>query len=69
MNPLDFFVWSFLKEKVYATPPANEQEVINRINATVQLITPHMLQRVLNSLPRRLQLCLETDGYQFEHLY
>lgn len=69
MNPLDFFVWGFLKEKVYATPPANEQEVINRINATVQLITPHMLQRVLNSLPRRLQLCLETDGYQFEHLY
>lgn len=66
INPLDFFVWGFLKEKVYATPPVNEEDVINKITAAVRLITPDMLERVLNSLPRRLELCLETDGYQFE---
>lgn len=49
-------------KEVYATPPANEHDVINKINIAIQWA------RVLNLLPRRLQVCLETDGYQVQHL-
>lgn len=67
-NPLDFFVWGFIKGKVYATPPPNSDEVRNRINAAVLEITPQKLERVMQTIPQRLQLCLQTDGFQFEQL-
>ena len=65
LNPLDFFVWGFIKEQVYATPPQDVEEVRNRINAAVLQITPERLERVIQTIPRRLQLCLDTDGFQF----
>ncbi|HJY21324.1 MAG TPA: transposase [Hanamia sp.] len=68
LNPMDFFVWGYLKEIVYATPPQTEQELRDRIDAAAQLITAEKLDRVHNSIPARLQLCLNTDGYQFEQL-
>lgn len=68
LNPLDFFVWGFIKEKVYVTPPLNADEVRERINAAVLEITPEILERVIESIPRRLQLCIETNGFQFQHL-
>lgn len=68
LNPLDFFVWGFIKDKVYATPPQNADEVRGRINAAVLEITPERLERVIQTIPRRLQLCLQTDGHQFEQM-
>lgn len=53
-NPLDFFIWDFVKQKRYATPPANEQCMISQINTIVQLATPDMLGCVFKSLSRRL---------------
>lgn len=67
-NPLDFFIWGFIKEKVYATPPQNVDEVKNRIAAAILEITPDKLERVMQTIPKRLRLCLETDGFQFEQL-
>lgn len=68
LNPLDFFVWGFIKEKVYDTPPQDADEVRDRINAAVLEITPERLERVIQTIPLRLQLCLQTDGFQFEQL-
>lgn len=68
LNPLDFFLWGFIKDKVYQTPPINTEDVRERIRAAVQLITPDMLQNVINSIPQRIELCLQTHGFQFEHL-
>ena len=33
MTPLDFFLWGHMKEKVYATPVPNEEELVARIVA------------------------------------
>lgn len=68
LNPLDFFVWGFIKQKVYATPPPNAEEVRIRINTAVLQITPEKLERVMQTIPKRLQLCLQTEGFQFEHI-
>lgn len=68
LNPLDFFVWGFIKEKVYATPPTTADEVRDRINASVAAITPELLERVIQTIPRRLELCVENNGFQFQQL-
>ncbi|GBM79642.1 hypothetical protein AVEN_184203-1 [Araneus ventricosus] len=31
LNPLDFFLWGYIKQRVYATPPPTLQELRNRI--------------------------------------
>ena len=49
-------------------PPPNADEVRNRINAAVLEITPEILERVNRSIPRRLEVCLQADGFQFEQL-
>ncbi|KAJ4437533.1 hypothetical protein ANN_17678 [Periplaneta americana] len=47
LTPLYFFLWRFLKDKVYVPLlPANLAELRNRITAAVELVTPDMLQRV-----------------------
>lgn len=68
LNPLDFFVWGFIKGKVYATAPQDADEVRARIDAAVLEITPERLERIVQTIPQRLQLCLQTDGFQFEQL-
>ncbi|GBM99937.1 hypothetical protein AVEN_258159-1 [Araneus ventricosus] len=31
LNPLDFFLWGYIRRRVYATPPPTLQELRNRI--------------------------------------
>jgi len=43
----DFFLWGFVKDRVYASPlPATLDELQERITAAVKLVTPDKLQRV-----------------------
>lgn len=69
LTPLDFFLWGFLKDKVFRTGfPANLQEMSNRIEENCLLINEEMLGRVRESFAGRLFLCFHEDGKQFEHL-
>ncbi|CAH1990895.1 unnamed protein product [Acanthoscelides obtectus] len=42
LNPLDFFVWGFLKEKVYQTPVATRDMLIDRIRNACDEIRPYL---------------------------
>lgn len=69
LTPLDFFVWGYLKDLVYATEVNTEDELWQRIvDACQQLRTLGVYHRVRESLRRRLQICLQEQGRQFEHL-
>lgn len=56
LNPLDFFVWGFLKEKVYATPVNNREDLINRIRMACNEISREMLIRTRRSIRNRCRL-------------
>lgn len=43
LRPLDFFLWGFLKERVYKTKPADVEELKQRITDEMSLITLDML--------------------------
>lgn len=68
LNPLDFFLWGFLKQKVYATPVHTREDLINRIGVACNEITDDMLIRTQTSLRNRFHLCIDQNGHHFEHL-
>lgn len=67
LNPLDFFLWGYIKEKVYQTPVQNISELEERIRPAFTTITEEMLENVLRNIPKRAQACHEQGGDNFEH--
>jgi hypothetical protein len=68
ITPLDFFLWGFLKEKVYETMPADVNVLEQRIRDACAGITPDILASVRDATRRRLQYCIAADGAHFEHI-
>ena len=70
LNPLDFWLWGYMKQLVYATPINNVQTLQHRVFHTAQHIQnqPGQFQRVHESLRRRAEACIEMNGHHVEHL-
>ena len=70
LNPIDFHVWGHVKNEVYSTTVTNVDELWERIVATFDAIRnrPGQLERVRESMMRRLNGCVATNGQHFEHL-
>jgi len=68
LNPLDYFLWGFLKSEVYRNRPRNINDLTTNIRAACQLITPEMIQNVQGSWQMRLRHCIAAEGRQFEDL-
>lgn len=64
LNPCDFFLWGFLKMKVFQgrARPANLANLRNRVEAACMEITPQMLMRVCQSVMTRLAEVILVDG-------
>ncbi|GBN47399.1 Acetylcholinesterase-1, partial [Araneus ventricosus] len=63
LTPIDFFLWGYLKQQVYATPPPTLQDLQRSITDACAKVTPSMLHRV----QREVQMCIVADGEKSEH--
>lgn len=68
LTPLDFFVWDFLKEKVYDRPIRNRNDLEEKVRTAVRMITPEILGNVMREIVERIYECLNQNGGHFEHL-
>lgn len=68
LTALDFFLWGFLKDRVFRTIPQTIQEMENRIIENCQVPDAEMFERVRQSFGSRILLCMHEEGKQFEHL-
>ncbi|GBL80567.1 hypothetical protein AVEN_225258-1 [Araneus ventricosus] len=68
LNPLDFFLWGYIKQRVYATPPPIFQELQNRITDACASVSPAMLNNVQREVQSRVQMCIVAEGHHFEHV-
>ncbi|CAL1688642.1 unnamed protein product [Lasius platythorax] len=68
ITPLDFFLWGFIKQKVFSTKPTTPDDMKERIRQACADVTPQMLAEVRRSLHNRINKCLEVNGNNFEHL-
>lgn len=69
LTTLDFFLWGYLKNRVYATDPVTIEELRRRIEYECSLITKEVLERATEEVYSRAMMCQEHGGHQFEHYY
>jgi transposase len=67
LSPLDFFLWGYLRDRVFETTPSDLGDLRRRIETTLHAITPQTLQNVLRSFGDRLGHCYFCEGGIFEH--
>jgi inhibitor of nuclear factor kappa-B kinase subunit alpha len=68
LNPVDYFFWGAMIEKVYSKPPANIEELKVRIVEAATAISQRALQRAVAQWRTRLQAVVERGGGHIEHL-
>ena len=67
LTPMDFFVWGFIKSKVYDRNYQNFDELKGVITTAFGLITEEMVVSTLTNLQKRLKLVVERSGRHVEH--
>ena len=66
LNPCDFFLGGFLKNKVYSERPQNLEELAQKILISCGLETQDLLQSVGQECIKRWLKCLEIGGSHVE---
>lgn len=66
LTPLDFFLWGFVKDKVYRTRVIDLDDLKARIRAAIASVDIDMLRRVWTELEFRLDVVRATRGAHVE---
>lgn len=66
LNPMDFFVWPYLKAEVNKIQPNNELQLQAAIRSACEKISPTILSKVRKKFYNRLSCCLINNGGHFE---
>ena len=66
LNPLDFFIWGYMKEEIHRAQPGSIAEVKQLIENFMASITEDLLQRVTGQFVSRIRRCIEANGGVFE---
>lgn len=64
----DFFLWGFLRDEVFAAQPTTRGDMIDRIRAVCANIPRSVLLATVTNFQRRLGLCIQMEGDNFEQL-
>lgn len=67
LSPLDFFLWGYVKDRVYVTEPSDVNDMKDRITSACASIPAEVLRRVIESTRQRFMLCVAAEGRHFEH--
>lgn len=70
INPMDFYFWGILKNKVYEQPVHTRDQLTLRIQEACNEMQndPNQILRATNSMVRRCIKCVEVGGSHFENL-
>lgn len=67
LTPLDFFLWSYLKDNVYSEQSTSLNDLKERITKACKTVTSEMLKSVTSSILERYEKCTENNGGHFEN--
>lgn len=69
LTPLDYFLWGYLKQKVYQQWPFHDVNHLERIiTQSCREISPEMIRKVLRNFANRTMKCIEREGGYVEAL-
>ena len=66
LNPCDFFLWGYLKNKVYKKKYESIEELKEEIKKEIKKISKITLSSVFEDLKKRCLLCIQKEGGHFE---
>ena len=68
LTSLDFFLWGYLKDKVYLSNPQTIHDLKINIRREVACIPEEVLKKVSLNMIKRVNACLQENGRHFQHL-
>ncbi|GFW48926.1 uncharacterized protein TNCV_3901241 [Trichonephila clavipes] len=68
LTPADFWLWGYLKSRVYLSGPSSLSELKDVIRREVSSIHPDMLNSAVAGFVTRLECFLSCDGGHLEHI-
>lgn len=68
LSTCDFFLWGFLKSRVYESKPRTLEELKTSIRQTIDKIQPEMLERVETNFRERLEICIRKNGHHLRDI-
>ena len=66
LSPLDFFLWGYLKSKVYNPRPATLDQLEQNIRNQVAALDPAMINRAILDMRSRAERCIANNGGHVE---
>lgn len=66
LTPPDFFLWGYLKDKVYGRAPKTIPELKRAITEEFHDIPQELITRACQSVKERCQLCIRIEGRQLK---
>ena len=67
-SPLDYFLWGYLKGKVYSNEPTNITQLKAAIEEEIQSIGQEMLTRAMVNLRHRAEISVRSAGQHLKHI-
>ena len=67
-QPLDFFLWGYLKERIYSPLPANTEDLKAVIRTEIRKISRETCRNVISNLKHRVDVITAQKGRHVEHL-
>lgn len=68
LSPLDYYLWGHLKNKIYKTVPNDVAELRANIVNGFNSLRRRDIQRAVQNIRRRIDLCRNVNGNLFEYL-
>ena len=70
LSPLDFFLWGYVKGKVYANNPRTIQELKNNIQNVIHEMEPQLCKNAMQNFNKRMVLCqMSRGGHLFDIVF
>ena len=68
LTPCDYFLWGYVKSKVFASPPDSLDDLQTRITQAFDDLEGDrvLVRRAVRDMTRRVNMCLERDGGHME---
>jgi len=69
LNPPDFYLRGYLKDRVYGKNPQTTPDLNAAITAAIRAIPREECGRVIENFAQRIQMCLQRRGTHLEHIF
>ena len=62
LTPLDFFLWGYLKSKIYVNNPTTTRALQEKIKRCINEIQQQLCRKIMKNFDERMRMCQQSRG-------